>query len=158
MFLQLDSWKILYVLWVFTLVKELVLMTLLQHRLLLVLHGEQYFAVLLLAFFLKTLLLMIVLQPINSLRFLHLRNAMIGGSEKSFFSFGLIFRISHLSLKILPIFFRYIYIYTYILISSFTICIKIEICTQKKHMLVNVSAKAFISITFPNKMEHTYRL
>ena len=39
-----------------------------------------------------------------------------------------------------------------------SICIKIEICTQKKHMLVNVSAKAFISITFPNKMEHTYRL
>ena len=103
MLLQLDSWKILYVLWVFTLVKELVLMTLLQHRLLLVLHGEQYLAVLLLAFFLKTLSLMIVLQPINSLRFLHLRNAMIGGSEKSFFSFGLIFRISHLSLKILPI-------------------------------------------------------
>ena len=44
-----------------------------------------------------------------------------------------------------------------VLKSSFTICIKIEICTQKKHMLVNVSAKAFISITFQNQMEHTYR-
>ena len=50
-----------------------------------------------------------------------------------------------------------IYIYIYILKSSFTICIKIEICTQKKHMLVNVSAKAFISITFQNQIEHTYR-
>ena len=46
---------------------------------------------------------MIVLQPIISIRFLHLRNAMIGGSEKSFFSFSFIFKISHLSLKILPI-------------------------------------------------------
>ena len=51
MLLQLDSWKILYVLRVFTLVMELVLMTLLQQRLLLVLHGEQYLAVVLLAFF-----------------------------------------------------------------------------------------------------------
>ena len=51
-------------------------------------------------------------------------------------------------------------IYKYIyasLVSSFTICIKVEICTQKKHMLVKVSAKAFISITFQNQMEHTYR-
>ena len=38
-----------------------------------------------------------------------------------------------------------VYIHTHILISSFTMCIKIEIRTQKKHMLVNVSAKAFIS-------------
>ena len=43
-------------------------------------------------------------------------------------------------------------------VFRFDLYIYIYICTQKKHMLVNVSAKAFISITFPNKMEHTYRL
>ena len=64
------------------------------------------------------------------------------------------------SYNFLPLFYIYeyiLYIYVYILISSFTICIKIEICIQKKHMLVNVSAKAFISITFQNQMEHTHR-
>ena len=59
MLLQLDSWKILYVLCVFTLVNELVLITWLQHRLRLVLHGEQNLATFLLAFFLRTLLLYI---------------------------------------------------------------------------------------------------
>ena len=103
MLLQLDSWKILYVLCVFTLVNELVLITWLQHRLRLVLHGEQNLATFLLAFFLRTLLLMIVLLPIISRRFLHRLNAMIGGSENSFLSLGFMFSISHLSLRILPI-------------------------------------------------------
>ena len=86
-----------------TLVNELVSMTLLQQRLLLVLQGEQYLAIWFLAFFLKTLLSMMVLLPMISRRFLHQRNAIIGGSGKSALNFGFIFKISHLSLKILPI-------------------------------------------------------
>ena len=35
--------------------------------------------------------------------------------------------------------------------------IKIDIETQKKHIRLNVSAKAFISMTFQNPTEHTYR-
>ena len=63
------------------LANESVLITWLQQRLRLVLHGEQNLATLLLAFFLRTLLLTIVLLPIISRRCLHRLNAMIGGSE-----------------------------------------------------------------------------
>ena len=56
----------------------------------------------------------------------------------------------------------YIYIYIYIYIYMYSLAqsqyvIKIDIETQKKHIRLNVSAKAFISMTFQNPTEHTYR-
>ena len=83
--------------------KELVLAMLLQQRLFTVLHGEQYLTCIFVACFLETLLLMIVLLPIISRRFLHLRNAIMGGSENSSLNFGFMFKIFHLSHNILPI-------------------------------------------------------
>ena len=56
----------------------------------------------------------------------------------------------------------YIYINIYICIYMYSLAqsqyvIKIDIETQKKHIRLNVSAKAFISMTFQNPTEHTYR-
>ena len=48
------------------------------------------------------------------------------------------------------VFFLRTYIHTYIYIYIYI--------NSEKHIFANVSAKAFISITFPNKMEHPYRL
>ena len=55
---------------------------------------------------------------------------------------------------------RFFYIYRYIYMYSLAqsqYVIKIDIETQKKHIRLNVSAKAFISMTFQNPTEHTYR-
>ena len=58
------------------------------------------------------------------------------------------------------VFFLSTYIYIYICMYSLAqsqYVIKIDIETQKKHIRLNVSAKAFISMTFQNPTEHTYR-
>ena len=49
----------------------------------------------------------------------------------------------------------YIYIYIYTLISSFTICIKIEICTQKKHTFVKRFGRSLYQYDF-SKSEGAY--
>ena len=54
------------------------------------------------------------------------------------------------------VFFLSLYIYIFSKAHSKR-CFKNSIDTQRKTLLVNVSAKDFISITFHNQMEHTYR-
>ena len=78
-------------------------MTCFHHKLLLMLHGEQNLATLLLASFRRTMLLLMVLLPIISHMFLHCRNAMIGGSDNNFLSLGFLFSMSHLSPRMLLI-------------------------------------------------------
>ena len=103
--LQLVSWKILYVLFVIELLNSLVYFSWLQHKRPLVLHGLQNLILwcLLSLKFLLTLLFIISILPIMSLRFLFLLYDIMDGSGKHSLTSGFICSIFQLDLSILLI-------------------------------------------------------
>ena len=50
---------------------------------------------------------------------------------------------------------RLIFDYVFLYFSGYNVYVYVYIETQKKHIRLNVSAKAFISMTFQNPTEHT---